>query len=466
MRPLSIRIPSALARSPVALLLCGLLCGCASLTNPVADSVPVRLLPPELVDAPRKDAAVTIPLTLLGQPAPDVYRLAPGDVLGVWIEGILGEKTVQPPVNLAAPALFAREQRHLPPSFGFPIPVREDGTVALPMVGRVPVQGLSVAEAEDAIRERYLKEQFLPKGRERVIVSLMNPRQTSVVVLRQESGTIAIGPGGTLGAGKRGTGLVIDLPAYENDVLHALATTGGLPGLDAYNEVIIFRGCFQGLHDRPLMLEQLKNLPAAAGPLEAAGFAKQVIHIPLRLPLGKKLPIHPEDIVLRTGDVVFTEARDHDLFYTAGLLPPGEWVLPRDYDLTVVQAICQVKGPLVNGGFNVSNLSGALVQNGLGAPSPALLTVLRKLPGGGQVPIKVDLDRALRDPRENILLWPGDTLLLQEKPSQALARYFSQAFFNFNVVWEVIHSRFATGVINVAAPDRISSIAAPIPTGQ
>jgi protein involved in polysaccharide export with SLBB domain len=435
------------------------------MTNPVADAIPVRLLPPEIVDGPRKDAATTIPLTLLGQPTPDVYRVAPGDVLGVWIEGVLGEKTVPPPVNLLPPQLLTNNTRRLPPSIGYPIPVREDSTVELPLIGRVAVGGLSVADAEDAIRALYIKGQFLPKGRESILISLMYPRQTSVVVMRQESGNITLGPQGTLGGGKRGTGQVIDLPAYENDVLHAMAGSGGLPGLDAYDEVIIFRGSFHGPDDRGMLLERLKGMPASAGALETAGIARQVIHIPLRLPPGTPLPVRPEEILLQTGDVVFTEARDHDLYYTAGLLPAGEWVLPRDYDLPVVQAICQVKGPMVNGGFNVSSLSGAIVQSGLGAPSPSLLVVLRRTPDGGQVPIKVDLDKALRDPRENIVVRAGDTLILQEKPSQALTRYFSQAFFNFNLSWELLHSRFANGVINVAAPDRIgNSVLAPVPT--
>jgi hypothetical protein len=45
----------------------------------------------------------------------------------------------------------------------------------------------------------------------------------------------------TLGAAKRGTGKLVKLPAGENDVLHALAETGGLPGLDARNEIVIVR---------------------------------------------------------------------------------------------------------------------------------------------------------------------------------------------------------------------------------
>ena len=66
------------------------LSGCAAITNPVADGVPVRLIPPELLAAPKKND-VTIPLTFLGQQPQVVYRLAPGDVLGVYIPGVLGD---------------------------------------------------------------------------------------------------------------------------------------------------------------------------------------------------------------------------------------------------------------------------------------------------------------------------------------------------------------------------------------
>src|SRR2546423_787253 len=75
----------------LAIFLCGAVTGCASLTNPVANGIPVRLLPPELLGEP-KGAMESIPLTSLRQPPPDAYRFAPEDVLGIWIEGILGEK--------------------------------------------------------------------------------------------------------------------------------------------------------------------------------------------------------------------------------------------------------------------------------------------------------------------------------------------------------------------------------------
>jgi hypothetical protein len=73
------------------------------------------------------------------------------------------------------------------------------------------------------------------------------------------------------------------------------------------------------------------------------------------------------------------------------------------------------------------------------------------------VPIRVDLDRAMHDPRERLLLQAGDVLVLQERPCEALARYFTQTVLNFDIFWEVFHSKFGTGVLDVAAPDRLPS---------
>src|SRR5207253_1348996 len=124
---------------------------------------------------------------------------------------------------------------------------------------------------------------------------------------------------------KRGTGFAVDLPAYENDVLHALAQTGGLPGLDAANEVVIQRGNFQDGMEREALVQELEGLPSNCKPGEAlAGRGGQTIRIPLRHRPGEVPTIRSEDIVLHTGDIVYIEARQAEFFYTGGLLPPGQ----------------------------------------------------------------------------------------------------------------------------------------------
>ena len=432
-------------------LACGGLSGCASLTNPVADASPVRLVPPALL-AGHRSGQETIPLNLLGQCPPPAYNLAPGDVLGVYIEGLLGESSQPIPVQ-AAPMLQIRDQHRLPPAAGYPVPVQADGAIVLPLLDRLVVQGRPVVEAQEAIRDEYVKKQLL-RPETQILVTLMHPRQYHVVVMRQESGNITLGPGGEIGGGKRGTGHLVDLLAYQNDVLHALADTGGLPGLDAYNEVVIFRGCFRDEQGRAGVMKMLERLPAAGK--EPALPCTQVIHIPLRLPPCQPVTFRPEDVILQTGDVVFLEARDYDVFYTGGLLPGGEHVLPRDRDLDVVEAVAQVRGPLYNGAFGTNSLAGNLIAPGVGGPSPSLLVVVRRTPGGGEVGIRVDLNRALVDARERILVQPGDFLVLQETPGEALARWFNQSLFNFDFLWTPIHGRFTTGVVDVASPDRLA----------
>jgi Polysaccharide biosynthesis/export protein len=454
--------PTGLFRKSIAcglLLMAGVLAvgGCAAITNPVGDAVRVRKLPPELL-APSKAGEQTIPLTLLEQPQPKSYLLAPGDVLGVYIEGFLGDRNVQGgiPIQAGQPLLIAG-QRRLDPSVGYPVAVQPDGMISLPSVPPLKAEGLSLAEAREAIRKVYLEKGFIRPETERILVTLMHGRQYQVIVLRQEASAFAVGPESYLiSSAKRGSGFVLELQAYENDVLHALAMTGGLPGLDAYNEVIIMRNAFRGERDRDMLLKTLQTIPANSNPALALGLTGEIIRIPLRHGPCERLPISLDDIILHNGDVVFLEARENQWYYTGGLLPAGKHILPRDHDLDVVEAVAEVRGPLFNGDFGVNNLSGDLVKPGIGNPSSSFLAVIRRTPCGGQIPIRVDLRRAMRDPRERILVQAGDILILQETPGEALARYITQTFLNFDIFWEVFHSKHGIGALDIAAPERLN----------
>ena len=117
----------------------------------------------------------------------------------------------------------------------------------------------------------------------------------------------------------------------------------------------------------------------------------------------------------------------------------------------MVAAIAKVEGALINGGFNTSSFSGALTQNGLGNPSPSLLSVIRRTANGGQVNIRVDLNRALRDRRERINVQPGDLLILQETPGEAIARYCTQVF-KFSASSEVFKTSRSVGTTAAAVP--------------
>jgi protein involved in polysaccharide export with SLBB domain len=441
--------PVSLCRAVgMTLALCaGWFTGCAAITNPVANGIPVRQAPPALLASPPREAMVTIPLTLLGQQEPEVYELGAGDVLGIYVEGILpATPRDAPPAN---PPVYFPSQidplgSGLPPAMGFPIPIGDDGTISLPHVKEIRVEGMDATKAADVINRAYVDAGILQPGR-RVLVTLMQPRKVRVVVIREETGGFARGGRGDIAVSnnKRGNGGVLDLRVYENDVLHAIAESGGLPGLDAFAEIIVFKG---GQRDRALVAT-LEQLPPDKDPLVVAGLCERVVRIPTRIIPGQRLPFRPADVVLDDGDVVFVEARPAELFYTGGLLPTGEFVIPRDYDLDVVEAIAQVGGTLISGGGAI----GLGAQPGLGNPSPSLLTVLRRTPGGGQVPIRVDLNRAVVDARERIPVRPGDVLILQETPGEAIARYFTQVF-SFSYATRLINSENTTATAAVVAP--------------
>ena len=157
-------------------------------------------------------------------------------------------------------------------------------------------------------------------------MTLLQPRQIHVLVLRQEASGFTPSPQGLTITGKRGTGFSIDLPAGENDVLHALTVTGGLPGLDAYDEVVIQHGCFQDREAAEALRRQLEQ--GGTTPVVEARVAG-CVRIPLHWHPGAKLPFGPDDVVLRDGDVVLLRARDEEVFFTGGLMPSGEHVLPR-----------------------------------------------------------------------------------------------------------------------------------------
>lgn len=410
--------------------------GCASWSNPVANGIPAHLVPMELLASPKGELE-SVPLSFLKRSVSGTHILGPGDILGVYVEGAIGNDRELPPVSFP--------DSDLPPSLGFPIPIRADGTLPLPLIEPLKVGGMTIEQAEQAVKYAYTQDKkILKEGKQRIIVTIIRPRTVRLLVVRKDTeqtlgytqvpqfvnSQITPGTGG-----QSSDGFVLELPVYEADVFTALARSGGLPSDNAKNDIFIYRN----------------NENLANGGYGANMQPSEADRIPYRVPAGTVPPLTEDDIILRDGDVLVVDSREPEFYYTAGLLPNREVPLPHGYDLTVTEAIARVGGPLLNGGFGTNNLSGAIVGGGIGNPSPSLLSVLRSTPDGQRINIRVDLNDAFRDAREDLILLPDDILVLQETPRESFARYISD-IFSFGIIADVFQRGDAIGAATVTLP--------------
>lgn len=389
-------------------------------------SIPAYRVPRALLGRPRSDM-LDISMVRLRQTPPPIYKLGPNDVLGIYIENVLGQPDEAPPV-------FYPEDGTRAPSIGFPIPIREDGTLSLPLVEPISVDGMTLAQATEAIRTAYTRTQrILPEGKDRIIVTLQRPRQFRVMVIREEAGATLV-PG--LASSKRGTGETLDLPAYENDVLHALNKTGGLPGLDAENEVIIIRGGNLDAAKHDLLVAQIA---ASRQPCECPPIlpdAPNVVRIPLRYYPEAPPTFAEKDIILNDGDIVYIASRDSEKFYTGGAIRGSEHLIPRDYDVDIMQAISMAGGNAGQGQTGVMSIGqqgGAFRGNGGGGGGigPSRAIIVRKTCNGQTIAIRVDLRKAITDSSERILIQPDDMIIVQYTLAEEITNA-ALSVFQFN----------------------------------
>lgn len=408
--------------------------GCTAILAPI-DAIPVERLPPQFMVQP-ESAKVPIDVARLRQPKPAVYTLDDGDTLGIFIEGVLGNIDEAPPVQMPDP------NSDLPPAIGYPVPVREDGTISLPLVRPIAVRGLSIQQVEQLITRVYRQGELpiLPENN-RIIVSLLRKRTYRVFVVRQDNTMLGSNPQlqavrGTMGVFDRSDrssrGFVLQMPAGENDLMNALSQTGGMPGLNAKNEVRILRGDRLQIENRMREVEEFYRTHSADefpyGVLPQVADESAVIKIPMRHLPNDPPKFRTEDIVLRDGDIVYVDTRDTDVYYTGGLLVGGEWPLPRDYDLDVLGAIA-----LSGSSIGIGQRQQASFLGGLQGVPASELIVLRKLPGNQQIAIRIDINRAINNPRSRLLVKAGDTLILRYKPQEELTQFGLVTFFTYGL---------------------------------
>ena len=411
------------------------LTGCTALFSPI-DTIPASRVPRQFLAEPQANK-VPIDASRLRVPKPEFYTLDTDDVLAVFIEGVLGNLDEAPPVNFPQPG------SDLSPSIGFPVPIRDDGTMSLPLVQPIPVRGLTIQQAEALITRAY-RDGPTPILTEenRIIVTLFRERTQRVFVVRQDNSFAQRGQQ-LQGIGRSSVitdrsdlssrGFVLQMPAYQNDLLNALTQTGGLPGVNAKPEVRILRGDRLDTARRDAQLAEFYRTSRPEqfpyGILPSVDDSTNAITIPLRLGPGEVPTFRQEDIVLRDGDIVYVDTRETDVYYTGGLLGGGEFPLPRDYDLDVLAAVSIAGQGIAGSSRTTAGFAGASVAQ----TQPTEVIILRRLPGDRQLAIRIDLNDTINDPTQRLLIKAGDTLILRFKPQEELINFATSTFFTFGV---------------------------------
>ena len=413
--------------------------GCTSLTSPIS-GIPARRLPPQFF-APPKNDLIPVDISLLSQEAPRNYILDSGDILGVYIEGVLPFNAPDVTPQLP-PVHFPDADSILPPSIGFPIAVAEDGTISLPLVKPIDVRGMTVDQVRELIRRAYIEAEILKDEKARPVVTLVQERTYNIIVVRQDQTLTQteVNSGSSIqrGSFQGASGNIVKLKAYQNDVLHALMETGGLPGVTAKNEVKILRSSQEDKRARMQLIAQYYRDVEAKRQCNPCWCPppppedQTAIRIPLRVKPGVIPNIRPQDVLLKDGDIIYIESRDSEVFYTGGLLPGGEHPLPRDYDLDVLGALA-ITGTGVGQGGQAGGGGGALGSGSVGGVPPGRLFILRKTPCDGQVVIEVDLTKAVNDPRQRPLVQAGDILILQYKCEEEILNFGLGTFFTYGI---------------------------------
>ena len=373
------------------------------------------------------------PFTSLGQHKPAAHQIGAGDKLSVYVYGVIPASRDESPIIQRTQPV---NQRYYPPNgsvsgatIGLPMTVEADGTLDLPLIGPINVEGMTLPETARHLKKLYREQNVVKEGTERVQVSLITPRVHRIIVIREDTpaAPVALAPAGQVDHVHRGSGEVVDLPIYENDVLHALAATGGLPGTDAARQILVFKR--KGLLHNPQAITAAELKVHAASYQETNDCPGQVISIPLTGCPGQPVPFTMCDVVVEEGDVVFLPRRE-EFFYTGGLIGGAKIPLPRDEDIDIIEAIAlargSVAGPLGQSGNALANGSPGHMIN------PTRATVIRKLTDGRQFSISVDLKKAMLDANERIVIQPEDVVLMQFKKHEAIANGLMN-WINLNV---------------------------------
>jgi polysaccharide export outer membrane protein len=263
-----------------------------------------------------------------------------------------------------------------------PVHVREDGTARVPPIGDVALAGLTLEDAEQAIRSTAAYLDVLPNPF--VTVEMKERRMNKVTVM-----------------GAVEEPQVVEIPRGSSYLLAAIAAAGGLSE-NASPDIEIRRTTAGGG-----LLDRIgPPSPRVAGgdgaeltsyeEVSAGGPPTIQVNLVVAAQQGRG------DYYLEDGDWVHVGKRGERTVHVIGLVrEPGQCDMPANKDMYLLQAIGKAKGRTMQLADKV--------------------WVIRRVPGRDElVTIECSIRNAKRNAEDNLLLAPGDVVSVEETPTTFL----------------------------------------------
>lgn len=269
--------------------------------------------------------------------------------------------------------------------------VEPDGAVNVPLVGAVPVAGMSMVGAEQAIRRASIERGVFRQ-----------PSVSAILAARRTNRVTVMGAVNTPGT--------YELPLSSCDLLSVLVAAGGLteqasPAIEIRHSAQTNPQPFSSPHRIEPGPEALTSYAEPSPP--ATGPRIELVDL-VQASQGQSAGEGP----LEDGTIVTVVARPEQSIHVIGLVHrPNRFVLPPGRPIRVLDAIA------LAGGLSVS------IAN--------KVYVIRLPEGADQaIVIQVSLRQAKRSGEENICLMGGDVVSVEETPTTFTVGLLCQ-FFNF-----------------------------------
>jgi polysaccharide biosynthesis/export protein len=347
--------PLSFNRSPGPLLAVVVVCIASIIGGCAARTYRASKLPPELI-APASLDLAAVDLSGLANHSVSVEVIQPGDVLEVSM------------INDYSKLIATTT----------PVRVGDDGTVVVPLVGKIGVGGMEVEEAEKTINAQSITRGVFRNPCITVTMKQCRTRKVTVVGAVNSPGPH-------------------ELPRGSSSLMSALLAAGGL-SKDAGTDVEIHHTDSRHVAAGGLPGDQTVNAADPSASLASYQQSASPGVLTLDLKAAEAGAIQVPD--LRDGDVVHVKKRTLKPFYVMGLVvKPGQFEYPPDKEVRLLDALALAGG-----------VSNAVAED---------IVVIRKMPGAAE-PARIAVSlQAAKNGSDNLALAPGDTVSVERTPATA-----------------------------------------------